>query len=611
MLKQCVDIFTDTYDEKELIDNCLLKEGYYALITRDKSNKLIFNENNTFEVNKKVDTSAPLYRQVATYNYYSTMFSNKPITSMKDSILSCNYYSFFTTANAVDTDKITEDLLNSYYSILENPKLKYKDIQLDLYDYVENNMLSKVNIDEVQEIKQFMLENYKKILATLEHRFNYKRKPPNSTGSAKSSKIFKILIEASVDDYKREFNRYYYLNCFTTMSSIIQKEDNFWGAPAIDFTMNEKKPFLKNFTRKQRIPILTEYKDTLNTMQFNKYLQGFYSLGYRHYYFNVETNEMNKFKDDEFDNKFFNRRFNGIYLKYEKTGDKTKNISCLENIMFKPDKLKKLSLTNKIFEINDNYMNLYKDYYEKNSILNLISLTFFNGLLVDYKKIDSDSFDIKGFMPYELREIMGKYKESLLKWAFTQDDNLIRSIYYNMFKDVLKYNLTDDYNVRIKLPSIINLYFALDKYLGGNDMLKNNLGHLNSLDAKLELKTDFTFENNEEFCFAVGHLARYLINQNESQQNKNNLFTPILSERNVYKYKEHIKRLYKKYAYKLSGSYLEILMSAVIGYVPVSNEIDESALLSGYLSKNLLFKSRKNKKENINNEENVGGNYND
>jgi len=598
MLKQCVDIFIGNSDEKELITNIKLKDGYYALITKDKkTNEFVFDIDNSLEVNKKSDGTDELYRKITVCDYYSNSLKNKAIVK-NTGVLSNNYYSFFVNANALDDNRINDKEINLYFSTLENIQNKYSGIQRELYMYVKENMVGEINKEELNSIKEFMLSNYLDIIEHLKSRFNYK---------LKSTKVFRMLFDVSESDYKREFNRYYYLNCFATADSILKQGDNFFGAPAIDFTLNSKKPFLRNYTRKTDIPYLTEFKDTLTATLFNKYLDGFLPLKYKNYYFDTENEKMYKFKDSDFKNKFFNRDFQGIYLKYENASAKSKNITQLEHISLNAKDFDDVIVDgNKLFKINEKFFFIYKVYNSRGALLNIVNLVCFGGKLFpkDITKEDEnkDELDIKWFPDYDLDVILEKYKANLYNWVFKQDDESLKAIYKNMFQDIMFYSFdkNDYYNVEIKLPNIINLYFAVNKFLGGNDMQKNNLENYDNLRNKIDNKRDFTFANDEEFCFAVGHISKYLLAQSKSENSKYLLFKPFFSLRTLEAVQFKVKQLYKQYMYDVTYPNADRLISAVISYTRSSKnnfKLEEDALISGYLTDNLLFRKNIKKAE--------------
>lgn len=591
MLSKCIDIFIDNYDEKELIDNIKLKEGYYALVTKDCNGLLIFDKKNTLEVNKDIDSSSPLYRKIAEYDYYSNILKNKPIVS-RSGLLSCNYYTAFTKGNVVNSKKISQEILDSYYDTLQCPEEYYKDKQRELYKYIiKENMVKNIDSEELIKIKEFMKKEYFKIIDVLKTKYNYKNEP---------LKVFKVYVETNVDNYKREFNRYYYVNCFATAESILYKNNIFYGAPAIDFTLNEDKPFLRTYSRKEKQPAVVKFKNALNATLFKRYLQESLALKYKHYYFNIEKNEMHKFKDIDFNNEFFNEDFSGIYLKYEKTCSDSNNISCLENIVIEQKKSKKMLLKNTIFKISENYEKLYKEYKSKGAILNVISFICFDGTLSNKK---DDDFKISGKLDYPFIKIRDKYKDIIYAWIFKQN-NTFESIYKNMFKELINKCFDNNYNAEIRLPNILNLYFALNKYFGGKDMQKNNIENKKALELKLASESEFTFNNDEEFYFALGHISKYLVYQNESSKNRNMLFKPLLSTKAISKYVKNIFNLYNKYLYKLNGKNFEKLLNAIVSYNPISKEINKAALVSGYTSDNILFKKKKENNKNLEVEEN-------
>ena len=129
MLKDCLEVFKKMYEEHGeslIIDSYVLGEGSYVLVKKD-------GDIETLEVSKKdTDKTDKLYKYFAQRDYLSKLIDmNKPIDSKKV-IHSNNYLAFFIKKESIQVDekgscKLTEEIIDNYYDIFINPRLKYKD----------------------------------------------------------------------------------------------------------------------------------------------------------------------------------------------------------------------------------------------------------------------------------------------------------------------------------------------------------------------------------------------------------------------------------------------------------------------------------------------------
>lgn len=123
MLKDCLAIFKTLYEKEG--SNLILKDyklgfGDYILINSNGeiTKKMIINNKDSYDIED--------YNYFKELDYISRLISmQKPIDSKKI-IHSNNYLSFFIRKESLSNGKLTKEIIDNYYKILNNPELKYK-----------------------------------------------------------------------------------------------------------------------------------------------------------------------------------------------------------------------------------------------------------------------------------------------------------------------------------------------------------------------------------------------------------------------------------------------------------------------------------------------------
>lgn len=125
------------------------------------------------------------------------------------------------------------------------------------------------------------------------------------------------------------------------------------------------------------------------------------------------------------------------------------------------------------------------------------------------------------------------------------------------------------------------------------DILKNTK---ESLREKINSKETQSLQNDDEYYFAVGQIANYLISLNKSGNKNHSLLNPILNTKNEAKLKEEIMKLFKKYNYaiKKDSKRFNNLYSMILAYNP-ETKINEDLLLAGYLNSSLIYEKMEEK----------------
>lgn len=240
-----MEVFRQMLQEKGdrlVLDEYVPKDGTYRIIklTEDsykieKTLDIRYDRKND-EIIGKTDS---IYDQVCYMDYYSKLLEmNKPIDAKKI-IHSNNYLSLWMKKDSIKEQKLTEEILDSYYETLKNPEIKYakKTKAKVLYEATEEE-LGKPNIQLIERIRKYVADK-----DTWED-LNFDQKD--------YIKIFFVLDnwEETQALYQCEGSRYLYPNIFNNNDFNEVESGNILGLPNDNMGMNAKKPYLANKTRK-------------------------------------------------------------------------------------------------------------------------------------------------------------------------------------------------------------------------------------------------------------------------------------------------------------------------------------------------------------------------
>lgn len=170
MLNQALEIFRkayETYGENLILDSYVPADGTYVIIAA-KDDDFTINETADIKLDKKtghIDETIQNLKFIRFADYYSKLLDmNKPIDSKKI-IHSNNYLSFFIKKDSLVNGKLTEEIVDNYYHVLENPAAKYKKSKKasELYSEVEEQY-GKVNKEKLNNIRAWIKKNVYSIL---------------------------------------------------------------------------------------------------------------------------------------------------------------------------------------------------------------------------------------------------------------------------------------------------------------------------------------------------------------------------------------------------------------------------------------------------------------
>ena len=575
MLKDCLDVFKNMYEEHGeslIIDSYVLGEGSYILVKKAGSIEIL-------EVSKKdTDKTEKLYKYFAQRDYLSKLIDmNKPIDSKKV-IHSNNYLTFFTKKESIQIDekgnsKLTEEIIDNYYDILINPRLKYKDKEKkSMYEECEVKY-GQVNVEYVNQNKEWIKENIFKLI----EKYSLKQ----------DKNYMKIFFEDDIDEYLNESNKYIIPNIYNSTDFNVKVDNTTYGLPNDNMGLNAKKPYLEQKGRKNSIPYLISSEEVLLQKKFFDYLMNNAAIAKRLVYIDEEINCY------ENGNRPIGK-FTGYFMRIQK--GKEVEIHDFDSVVNMNSKIREFKVLKPI-DIDYSKHIQVLDYNTTDQIKNLemnISNVFFNKFLHTNYFIEPK--DIK-LNEGRLKEILIQNRDSLFNWFYKGNITQAKTNFSKYSLSIIKNTILNSNKSLRKAQEQYNLRYSLLNYFNGGsnmgDILKDTKV---SLREKINSKETHSIKNDEEYYFAIGQIANYLISLNKSGNKNHSLLNPILNTKSEAKLKEEIMKLFKKYNYaiKKDSKRFNNLYSMILGY-KTEGKINEDLLLAGYLNSSLIYKKAEEK----------------
>ncbi|HEY5588115.1 MAG TPA: CRISPR-associated protein Cse4 [Candidatus Paceibacterota bacterium] len=574
MLKGCLEVFERIYSkegEKLITDSYVLGEGSYVLV--DKNGEII----EILEVDKKTSDKTGRYYDFAEMDYFSKLLDmNKPIDPNKI-IHSNNYLSFFAKKENINKTKLTESIIDNYYEILKNPRIKYKGNDTKdkekrkMYELIEDKY-GKVNYDLLEKQKLWIKNN---IYSLIELK------------KVKDGKNYlKIFLEYDMDSYKGESEKYTIPNIYNNAQHNVEIGNITYGVPNDNMGLNSKKPYLANKSRKNTLPYLISIEEVILQKKFLDYLYNNICEGKTNIY--IGDGEIKCLSNDE----NLNKKFSGYFLRIKK--GKEIEIHDFDTIVGLDNKLVGLFIDT---TIPINYMKFkgslsdnYGEIKEISKLKILINNIYFNKFLTN--NFFSDPKDIK-LNDFRIKENLIKSRGAFFNWFFKGDTTIIKQIFDKTSMEIIKNTICNEYMIKAKEQ--FNLRCGiLDYFIGGEKMADILNGIASNLREKINSKQTDAIDNDDEYYFAVGQISSYLLSLNKSGKKMHSLINPLLNCKTDEKLKAQLQMFFKKYNYdiKKESKRFNNFSAMVLGYKPESN-VNDNMLVAGYLYSSLIYESKK------------------
>ena len=578
MLGECLEVFgrfTEKEREELILDSYIPKDGTYIIV--GKNGEIVSKTDMKLDKKTgKINRSSPRYRDFCFYDYHSDLVSmNKPLDPAKI-IHSNNYLTFWVKKDSILNGKLTMEVINGYYDILECPEKKYKkDAKAaSLYGMLEMET-GAVNTDALHKSKKWIQEHI------------FSMEDLNADIDMGKKDYLKIFFEAEQEDYRREGNRYFIPNIYNSNQYNVVIEGETFGLPDNNQGMNAKKPFLSIKTRKSVAPYLLNREDVMLQKQFFDYLMTFASAGKCNVYVDLENGRFIPCRNEEYPS----GTVSGFFLRVQK--GKEVEIQEQDVVPFYNNKLQKPFVYKNILGIEDSKNPEYEGDRKCNTFQEmemLVNDIYFSKTLVNNYFSPEESIKI---VDETVKRMLLLSRRKLFSWFHLGNmadlRNLLDKISYELIKD----SIANEY--MLKAAKQLNMKWSLTQYFeeGGNGMADFSLELREGLKTKITSEEYKGLENDREYYFAVGQMARYLIYLNKAKKKKQSLINPFLNARTDHKLKELLGRYYKKYNYDIDAGAKKVnrLYGMVQGYEPEAS-VMQDMISAGFVIDNLLLETK-------------------
>ncbi|MCC0673532.1 CRISPR-associated protein Cse4 [Clostridioides sp. ES-S-0145-01] len=577
LLKDCLEIFEREYKSTGnslITDSYVLSYGTYILVKDfSKIEKLEISKND-------VDNTTQIYSKFCELDYLSKLVSIDKSIDSKKLIHSNNYLSFFVKKenlkpNKNNNVKLTEDIIDNYYDALLNPRIKYKSDKRkkEIYDLMEKEY-GKVDEKKLNKIRTWIKDN---IFTLVEN-------------NKKDKNYLKIFFDEKIDLYNRENQKYLHPNIYNKNYFNIIIDGKTYGLPNDNMQLSEKKPFSELKTRKNSTPYLVSEDEVFLQKAFFDYLMNKAANGEEVIYISSEKGIHRKTD--------IPNEFSGYILRIKK--GKELEIHDFDTVVNLNTKIKKINVKFVIPIEYDKYgLNPSLEVGYINNLKKLektIDTIYFNTFMCNSYFREVKEINLNDLI---LRDILVRNRDGLYTWFYKGRDNIVRQTFSNYSMEIIKNSIKN--NNYVKAKEQYNLRIAIINYFYGGYKMADKIKYISeSLFEKINSKQTQCIQSDEEYYFAIGQLASYLISKNKSSKNKNHsLINPILNARNKEKLMLEIRKLFKKYNYAIDygSKRFDNLYAMIVGYEVEDKKINGDLLIGGYLYSNLIYTKREEKED--------------
>lgn len=576
MIQECLDVFRhelDVYGPRLILDSYIPADGTYLIVAEDGSIK----ENEEIRLDKKTNTlvSEPSCLSLLRfYDYHSRLISmNKPMDTKKV-IHSNNYLSFWVKKDSIVSGKLTEAIIDGYYDILKNPlEKKYKKSKEAGKIYGMFEASEGVPSEEKIEQKKIWIK---------EHVFAL-----GNVADLGRKDYLKIFFEEDKALYVKEGRRYFLPNIYNSNDYNIEIENVIYGLPDNNLGMNAKKPLLSIKTRKYPAPYLLDGDAVMFQKQFFDYLMNFAAARKYNIYVDTSVRKIYGYVNGQAPESVES----GYYFRIKKGKNEAEiqnqdNLTNYRQMMETPFDFR--PVVGAEYVRHPEYRAKYQRYYKRTELGGLINEVFFSSYLAGNYSLDVSEISIND---ETLKQNVIMAKDAIFDWVYKGIDRGFQRVLEKASLNLIKGNLLKGYRERVLWQ--LDLRYSFRQYFseGGEiHMAETISGVREALKRKIRAKETIPLENDEEYFYAVGQLAAFLISLNRAKDRKQSLLNPFLNAKSDEMIKTRILQLYKKYNYTISDYDRRVknLLALVEGYVP-NGKINQEEIILGYACDNLMY----------------------
>ncbi|MBO8464313.1 MAG: hypothetical protein IAC13_10320 [Firmicutes bacterium] len=591
MLQECIDVFKNQLQQPDgetlILDQYVPKDGTYYLITRKAEHTFELDEPLEISYDKKkkeiIGEMDERYEFMKFLDYNSKLLEmNKPIDPKKQ-IHSNNYLTFFVKKDALKDGKVTKEIIEGYYKILEDLTLKYKKGNARKIFDKTVELIGELDREFLLEIKEWIS--------------NFDFSELQYSDKKDYLKLFFILEDknATKQLYEKEGKRYLLPNIFNSNDFNVEVDGEIWGLPNDNLNMNGKKPFLGHLSRNEKVPCLISQEDALLRSQFFDYLMGLASIGKYNVYIDFEGNRIDAYRSGEKPQSIEN----GCFLRIQK--GKEVEIHRVEQVVKFNSNMKKTFSYINYFGLKKEDILTPESAKTIGDIESKINMIFFNG------KLTSNYFtDAKDITLYDsvLKQSILTARDRIFTYFHTNQEVKLIGMMKPLMWDLIHNVLTaeeNDFGKKKKLREQLNLRWALLNYWNDEKEEIKMPKVRQSVREKINKKEDWEFTFKEEYYYAAGQVIAYLFSLSKAKSVPASEINPFLNVKNKEQFLERLLRIYQKYNYSFELKNRFQRTFARLQQVREEWELDRIWLVAGFADDNLFYEKSKveNNKDSV------------
>ena len=516
------------------------------------------------KITKKIETTNQYFDFIQTADYMSRYLDSNKAISDKN-IHSNNYLTLFIKKENLFNGKIIEETISSYYDVFKNPyKKKYTKSQLrKSYELLEEKY-GKSDLERIQKIEAWVQENL--LHLNVEEDKTY----------------LKIFFLYDIEEYRKESEKYILTNIYNSADYNTTIDGAIFGVPNNNMGLNAKKKYLEQKSRKNVAPILLSQEEVLIQKKFFDYLNNMAMQGKVNLYFNEkDIYALDSQETPDMD-------FSGYFIRLQKGMEPEihdfDTISCYSN------EIRSLKIKN-VLQINKSDLE-YKTIHTLKELEKVINVTLFKKFLSTNYFTEAKKISI---YDESLKRNLLLARTSLFNWFYKGiEDNAWKVLKLSCL-DMIKGSIYrgDLWKDGGRACEQFNLYISLKYYFERRELMDNSIVDVEELREKVSRKITGRIESDEEYYFAVGQLANYFLTKSKAKVKSHFLSKPILTAKTDEKIKDELKKLYHKYSYDIKMyPKFNNLYAMVCLYVVSKKQVNEDALLAGYLHSSLIYETK-------------------
>lgn len=586
-----MDVFEqmlDKHGDRLILDEYVPKNGTYRLIVLTEEG---FRLEHTLDIQYNLKADAMIGKEDSKYelicylDYWSKLVNMNKRVDSKKIIHSNNYLSLAVKKESMKENKLTKEILKEYYDVLKFPESKYQKPKAKALYKSTEEVLGPVDKDLLERIYNIIQDE------AVWDGIDLSKKD--------YIKLFFIFEneEKTKTLYENEGKRYLIPNIYNSNDFNETDSNEIVGLPNNNMGMNSKKPYLANRTRKVSVPYLLNQKDVLLQGQLFDYLMGLASKNLVNIYVSPESKgrQIRGYKDNE----EADRVPFGYYLRLRK--GKELEILQWDTIQGYTPKLKTPFIVRNIMNIpikdTDKDKTIYgREFDTLSQIRGIIDSTFFEGRLSTNFFTEANDISLTDEV---IKKVLLRSRERLFGWFRKGNKEGIEMFLDKMTMELILNSIYREEIYRARRQ--FNLRWSLEDYFHGDrrkELLMEKIRK--QLKEHIDMKEEWDFSGDEEFCYAAGQLASYLISLSKANVIRASLMNSLLNAKNHKLLKKELEKLIKKYNYNIvhsSSSRVYKLISHIMEFEG-EGEIATEQIMAGFTSEILIYEKKEREATN-------------